>query len=87
MINVKKIDQNKIRTDEKSKENILFSALDMRRSKTLATRQRKEWSLFTKKKEINGNKYLTLVSTDENKDTLNKYEELWGKVKGLIGPR
>ena len=26
--------------------------------------------------EINGNKYLILVTTDGSKDTLNKYEEL-----------
>ena len=28
-------------------------------------------------KENIGNKYLTLVSTDKNKDTLRKYTELW----------
>ena len=32
----------------------------------------------------NGNKYLTLLSTDENKDTLKKYTELWDKIKDLI---
>ena len=35
-------------------------------------------------KESNGNKYLTLVSTDKNKDTLKKYTELWDKIKDLI---
>ena len=34
--------------------------------------------------ESNGNKYLTLVPTDENKDTLKKYKELWNKIKDLI---
>ena len=35
--------------------------------------------------ESNGNKYLTLVSTDESKDTLEKYEEIWDKIRYLIG--
>ena len=35
-------------------------------------------------KESNGNKYLTLVSTDKNKDILKKYTELWDKIKNLI---
>ena len=35
--------------------------------------------------KINGsNKYWTLVSTDESKDTLKKYEELWSKTRDLI---
>ena len=34
--------------------------------------------------ERNGNKYLTLVSTDESKGTLKKYEKLWNKIKGII---
>ena len=32
--------------------------------------------------EINGNKYLTLVPTNENKE--KKYEELWSKIRDLI---
>ena len=31
--------------------------------------------------EKNGNKYLTLVSTDKNKEVLIKYTELWDKIK------
>ena len=34
--------------------------------------------------EKNGNKYLTLVSTDKNKEVLKKYVELWYKIKNLI---
>ena len=34
--------------------------------------------------ESNGNQYLTLVSTDKNKDTLKKYTEPWDKIKDLI---
>ena len=35
-------------------------------------------------KEINGNKYLTLVSTDKNKKVLTKYAELWDGIKNSI---
>ena len=34
--------------------------------------------------ESNGNKYLTLAPTDESKDILKTYEELWNKARGLI---
>ena len=34
--------------------------------------------------EINGNKYLTLVSNDKNKEVLPKYTELWDKIKDLF---
>ena len=37
-------------------------------------------------KEINGNKYLTLVSTNETKEKRKKYEELWSKIRDLIRP-
>ena len=31
-------------------------------------------------KEINEKKYLTLVPTNESKETIKKYEELWSKI-------
>ena len=34
--------------------------------------------------EINGNKYLTLVPTNERKEKVKKYEELWIKIRDLI---
>ena len=34
--------------------------------------------------EINGNKYLTLIPTYENKEKIKKYKELWSKIKDLI---
>ena len=36
-------------------------------------------------KEINTNKYLTLVPTNESKEKIKKYEELWSKIRHLIG--
>ena len=34
--------------------------------------------------EINGSKYLTLVPTNESKEKIKKYEELWSKIRYLI---
>ena len=34
--------------------------------------------------EINRNKYFTLVPTNESKEKINKYEELWIKITDLI---
>ena len=34
--------------------------------------------------EINGNKYLTLVPTNESKEKFKRYEELWSKIRDLI---
>ena len=36
--------------------------------------------------EINKIKYLTLVPTNENKEKIKKYEELWIKTRDLIRP-
>ena len=34
--------------------------------------------------EINGNKYLTLVPTNESKNIMERYEELWSKIRDLF---
>ena len=34
--------------------------------------------------EINENKYLTLVPTNETKENFKRYEELWSKIRDLI---
>ena len=34
--------------------------------------------------EINGNKYLTLDPTNESKEKIKRYEELWSKIRDLI---
>ena len=34
--------------------------------------------------DVNGNKYLTLAPTNESKEKINKYEELWIKIRDLI---
>ena len=35
-------------------------------------------------KEKNGNRYLTVISKDKNKEVLIKYTELWNRIKNLI---
>ena len=37
--------------------------------------------------EINKSKYLTLVPTNETKEKIKKYEELWSKIRHLIRSR
>ena len=34
--------------------------------------------------EINKDKYLTLVPTNESKEMIKEYEELWSKIRDLI---
>ena len=34
--------------------------------------------------EVNGNKYLILVPANESKEKIEKYEELWSKIRDLI---
>ena len=34
--------------------------------------------------QINGNKYVTLVPTNETKEKIKKYEELWIKIRDVI---
>ena len=35
--------------------------------------------------EINGNKYLALVTTNQRKEQTKRYEKLWSKMKDFIG--
>ena len=34
--------------------------------------------------EINTSKYLALISTNESKEKIKKYEELWSKIRNLV---
>ena len=35
-------------------------------------------------RNVNGNKYLTLVLTNKSKEKIKKYEKLWSKIRDLI---
>ena len=92
IINIKNLDPNKIKLDEKSYKNILIYNMAYVIVKVLSYKAIiSVHSLYLYINKINGyieenyeNKYLTLVRTDESKDTSKKYEELWNKIRYLI---
>ena len=92
MINIKNVDLDKIKIDEKSYKNIPIYYIGHVSVKNLSHIKNNSVSplyLFIDKingqaKESNRNKYLMLVPTDESKDILEKYEKLWNKIRGLV---
>ena len=92
MINIKKLDSNKIKIDEKSYKNILICYIGYVTAKDLIYAKINSVNpLYLIIDKINGyigksngNKYFTLIPTDESKHTLKKYEELWNKIRDLI---
>ena len=89
MINIKNFDPNNIKIDEKSFTNILIYCIRCVTIKDLKYVKIKNvnplYLIFKKVngyfRDINGNKYLTLVTTNESK---KKTEELWSKIRDLI---
>ena len=83
-------DVNNIKIDEKPYKNILIYYIGYGTTKKYL----KIYSvnplhlIFNKMngyfEEINGNRYLTLVPTDESEDKIKKYEELEVKIRDLI---
>ena len=92
IIIIKNLDPNEIKIDEKSYKNIFFNYTGNVTIKNLGYVKTKSANPldFTFDKingyieKSNGNKYMMLVSTDESKEKLKKYEELWNKIKKLI---
>ena len=93
MINIKIFDVNNIKMDEKSYKNILFyyiGYVTIKESKYVKTYNVNPLYLlqilFSTKgmdtlNKINGNKCLTLVPTNESKEKIKKFEELWSKIR------
>ena len=85
MINIKNLNPNKIKADEKPCKNILIYRVGQM---TSVDSVKPVYLIMNKIDECieksNRNKYLTLVPTDESKDTLKIYEELWNKMRDLI---
>ena len=84
------MNQNNIKIDKKSYKNILIYYFGNDATKkdlkfysvnNLYLIFYKEYECF---EEINGNKYLTLVPTNESKENIKKYEELWSKIRDLF---
>ena len=90
IIYIENVYPNNIRTDEKSYKNILIYYIGyVTIKKDLQTDSVNPlYFVFIKVngccEEINRNKYLTLVSTNESKEKIKKYEELWVKIRDLI---
>ena len=69
----------------------MVTILDMWRSKNLTIKINSVNPLYLIFNEvnwyfdgINGNKYLTLVSTNESKEKIKRYQELWSKIRYSI---
>ena len=87
MINIKHFDPNLLKIDKKSHKNIdiyYIGYIGYVKSKSV----RSLYLIINKVdgyvEEINGNKYLTLVSTDKNKEVVTKFTELWDEIKNSI---
>ena len=89
MINIKDFDSNLLKIDKNSYKNIdiyYIGYITMKDSDYVKINSVNPLYLIIGEvdeyfEEINGNKYLTLVSTNKNKEVLTKYTELWGGIK------
>ena len=92
MINIKIFDPNNAKIDEKSYKNIFIYYIGYVTIKNLKYVKINSvnplYLIFNEVngyfEEINGNKYLTLVPTNESKEKTNKYEKLCIKIRDLI---
>ena len=92
MINIKDFNSNLIKIDKNSYKNIdiyYIGYITMKDFDYVKVNSVNSLYLIMNKvdgyfEEINGNKYLTLVSTDKNKEVLTKYTELWDGIKNSI---
>ena len=90
IIYMKKFNPNNIKTDQKLYKNILIYYIGY----VTIKKDLKNYNvnllylIFGKvngySKEINGNKYLMLVLTNESKEKIKKSDEQWIKIKDLI---
>ena len=78
MINTKNLDPSNIKIDEKSYKNTLIYYIRYVTPNSVNPLYLiiNQINGYIKENKINGNKYLTLVLTDESKNTLKKFEEL-----------
>ena len=84
--------QINIKIDEKSYKNVVIYNIGyviIKNSKYVKINSVNPLHLIFSKvngyfEEINKNKYLTLVPTNESKEIIKKYEELWSKIRDLI---
>ena len=92
VINVENLDPNNIEIDEKSYKEILIYYIGyvmIKDSKCVKIYSVNPLYLIFSKvngyfEEINKNKYLTLIPTNESKEKIKQYEELWSQIRDLI---
>ena len=92
MINIKDFDSNLLKTEKQSYKNIdiyYIVYITMNDSDYVKINSVNPSYLIIDKvdgyiQESNGNKYLTLASTDQRKEVLTKQTELWDGIKYLI---
>ena len=92
IINIKKFDSNDIKIDENSYKDIFIYYIGyvmIKDSKYVNINSVNPLYLIFRKvngyfEEINGNKYLTLVPTNESKEKIKKYKELRNKIREVI---
>ena len=84
MFNIKFFDLNNIKLDEKSYKNILIyyiGYVTIKDSKYVKIYTVNPLYLIFSKMNGYFNEYLTLVPTNEGKEKIKKYEELWIKIR------
>ena len=92
IINRKNVDMNNIKRYKKSYEDIFIYCIGYLTIKDLKYVKINSvnplYLIFNKVngyfEEINGNKHLSLVPTNESKEKIKKYGELWSKIRDLI---
>ena len=92
IINIKNFEPNKIKIDEKSYKNIFIyyiGYVTIKDSEYVKIDSVNPLYLIINKvngcfEGINKNRYLTLAPTNETKEKIKKYEELWSKIRDLI---
>ena len=92
MINIESFDSNLLTIGKKSYKNIDIHYIEYITMKNLDYVNihgvNPLYLIFDKLdryiEESNGNKYLIFAPTNENKEILTKYRELWNKIKNLI---
>ena len=92
MINIKNFDPNLLKVEKKLYKNIdvyYISYITMKDSDYIKINSINSLYLIINEvdgylEEMNGYKYLTLVSTDKNKEVLTKYTELWDGIKNSM---
>ena len=90
IINIKNFDANNIKIDEKSYVLIYYIGyVRIKDSQYIKINSVNMLNLIINKvngyfEKINGNKYLTLVPTNESQEKIKRFEEMWSKIRDLI---